>query len=305
MESFQGNYLTDKDAISVYCGSGSAATIKLSENSLTLTKDGSPTVIDLTAPANDELGKLVTVINTIADWNATLLGKSSAASKDNMADLLEASCLLEANSQTLKILMDDVENFPSTYDADDKRDAVDLEEERIERITHDFFYSKAFDMKMSGSGKSRIFPSVLPNILTVTAVYIWGVEIDSSLWTNDTRSIFLDLESTGGSWAEFRHLQREWGSDVLFPKGHENVRIVGTYGWSSCPREIRLAAAMMVMDRFDETLYDHWREGAFGVGGDFSYQNPKRVHTGILKVDRILSDYIRKRPLLSTTGSFA
>ncbi len=61
---------------------------------------------------------------------------------------------------------------------------------------------------------------------------------------------------------------------------------------------------MMVMDRFDETLYDHWREGQFGIGGDVSYNNPKRILTGIMAVDRILDRNTRRRPLLSTTGSF-
>lgn len=305
MESFEGNYLTDKNAISVYCGSGSTATIKLAENSLTLTKDGAPTVLDLTAAANDTLTKLVSVINALgADWIAALLGKAAAASKANMADLAEADCLLVANIQILKTLMDDVTNFPDTYDADDKRDAVDLEEEKIETITKDYFYSAAFDIKINGNGKSQIFVNFYPDILTVTNVYVWAIEIDSALWTYDTRSVFLDFESAGGAWADFRALLKDWGSNVLFPRGTENVRIVGTRGQSSCPKEIRRAAAMLVMDRFDETLYDHWREGQFGVGGDMSYNNPKRIHTGIMAVDRILDRYTQRRPLLSTTGSF-
>jgi hypothetical protein len=305
MESFAGNILTDKNAISVYCGSGTTATVKLEENTLTLDKNGSPTALDLTQEANDTLSELVTVINALgADWSATLLGKGSAASKDNMADFPETSCLLETNAQTLKTLMDDVINFPAGYDADDKREAVQLEEERIEKITHDFFYSKAFDIKINGNGKDQIFIPFMANVLTVTALYVWGISIDSAIWTYSERSVLLDLESSGGGWAEFRHLLKEWGSSVLFPRGLKNVRIVGTCGWSSCPMDIRKAAAMMVMDGFDETLYDHWRAGSLSLGGDVSYSNPKRVHTGILPVDRILDRYVRRRPMMSTTGSF-
>lgn len=304
MESFAGNYLTDKEAISVYCSAGTTATVKLVENSLTLTKDGAPTVLDLNQAANDTLTKLVAVINALgAGWTAMLLGKAAAASKENMVDLAEVDCLLVANIQTLKTLMDDVTNFPDTYDADDKRDDVDLEEEKIETITKDFFYSAAFDIEINGNGKSQLFLNFQSDILTITNLYIWAIEIDSALWTYNARSVYVDLESSG-SWADFRSLLKEWGSNVLFPRGTKNVRIVGTRGWSSCPREIRRAAAMLVMDHYDETLYDHWREGQFGVGGDVSYNNPKRIHTGIMAVDRILDRYIRRRPLLSTTGSF-
>lgn len=305
MESFEGNYLTDKNALSVFCSAGSTATIKLVENTLTLTKDGAPSVLDLTAAANNTLTKLVDVITALGGgWTAALLGKAAAASENNMADLAEADCLLVANIQTLKTLMGDVTNFPDTYDADDKREAVDLEEEKIEKLTKDFFYSAAFDIKMNGNGKSKLFLNFQPDILTVTAVYVWEITIDSVLWTYDTRSVFLDLDSAGGGWADFRALLKEWGENVLFPRGMKNVRIVGTRGWSSCPREIRQAASMMVMDRFDETLYDHWREGQFGIGGDVSYNNPKRILTGIMAVDRILDRNTRRRPSLSTTGSF-
>lgn len=304
MESFAGNYLTDKNAITVYCSAGTTATVKLSTNTLTLNKDGSPTNLDLTQAANDTLTKLVGVINALGSgWTATLLGKEATASKDNMVDFPETNCLLIANAQTLKTLVDDVTNFPSGYVTIDKREAIQLEEERIERITHDFFYSKAFDVKLNGNGKNQIFLPFRPDVLSVTYVYIWAISLDSALWTYDKRSVFQNLETSGGSWAELRHLLKEWGSSALFPPGKMNVRIVGTYGWSSCPKDIRSAAAMMIMDRFDETLYDHWREGSFGIGGDMSYNNPKRTHTGILKVDRILDRYVRRRPLLSATGS--
>lgn len=303
MESFAGNYLTDKNALSVYCGAGTTATVKLSENSLTLTKDGAPTVIDLTAIANDTLVELVAVINALPDWSATLLGKGNTASKDNMADFSEVSCLLEANAQTLKTLMDDVTNFPAGTDPDDKREKIQLAEEKIDRVTHDFFYAKAFDISMNGNGKDEIFVPFVPDLLTVTAIYVWAIEIDSILYTNNNRSVFLNLETSGGGWAEFRALLREWGTSVLFPSGMKNIRIIGTHGWSSCPREIREAAAMIVMDGYDETLYDHWREGSFGIGGDISYNNPRRIYTGILVVDRILDRYVRRRPMLRTTGS--
>lgn len=302
MESFAGNYLTDKNAISIYNDGATTATVKLSENILTLTKDGVPQTIDLTQEANDTLQKLVTVINALGGgWTATLLSFGSRASKDNMADIEEINCLGSDNLQILKTLFSDVSNWPSAYVAFQKKEKVDDAEEQIERITRDYFYANSFDVKLNGNGKDRIFFHFQSSILSVTSILVFGISIDSDLYTFDERSVFLDMTTATASWAEWRALKKELSTEVLFPAGDKNIQIQGTRGWSSCPGEIRKCAKIIIEDEFDETLYDHWREGVLSVGGDYRYQNPRRIHTGIMKADVILSRYIRKRPTLATT----
>lgn len=306
-ESFAGNYLTDEDGLSIYNedAGASSAVLSLSGNILTLKKDGVPQTLDLAEADKDTLQELVTAINALAgDWKATLLGVSTRASKDNVVDQAEINCLGSGNAVTLKTLFSDVTNWPDDYETVQKKQLVVDKEEEIERITKDFFYSKAFDLELDGNGKDRIFLNLFKDILSVTALYVYGIEIDSTLWTFDKYSVFLDTTTVIGTWVEWRMLKSELGTTVLFPAGDKNVRIVGTYGWSSCPRDIRLCAKILIEDNFDESLYDHWRAGSFSIGGDYSYTNPSPVYTGIMKADRILYRYKRRRPLLATTRSY-
>lgn len=305
-ESFAGNYLTDEDGLSVLNGDAgaSSATVLLSGNILTLKKDGVPQTLNLEEAEKDTLQELVVAINALGSgWTATLLGVSSRASKNNVVDQAEVNCLGSDNAVILKTLFSDVTNWPAEYETIQKKQLVSDKEEEIERITKDFFYTKAFDLKLDGNGKDRIFLQLFKDILSVSALYVYGIEIDSTLYTFDAHSVFLDTTTVIGSWVEWRILKKELETEVLFPAGDRNVRIVGTYGWSSCPRDIRSCAKILIEDGFDESLYDHWRAGSFSIGGDYSYTNPSRVYTGIMKADRILERYRRKRPLLATTRS--
>jgi len=294
-ESYQGNYLSDEDALSVYCDAGATATIKLVSNTLTLTKDGTPTAIDLTQDANDTLGELVAVINALENWNATLLGISTKASKDLLVDMVETSCLLIANAQTLKTIEQDVSNWTTAWVAIQKKQLIQEEEALLEKITHDFFYPKAFIRELDGNNKNRLFLGFIPNILSVTKIEIYGVEINTSYWTHDEYSVYIDLENVAAGQAELKRLLKETEIYALFPRGIKNIRVTGTYGWNSCPHEIRRAVIMMIEEFNDPTLYDHWIKGSQSVGKDFSYTNPEKVYTGIVKVDQILKRYIRKR----------
>lgn len=294
-ESYQGNYLSDEDALSVYCASGSTATIKLSGNTLTLTKDGTPTALDLTQDANDTLGELVNVINAIDQWSAALLGITSRASKDLLVDIAETNCLLIANIQTLKTIEQDVSNWTSGWIALQKRQLIQEQEALLEKITRDLFYSKAFVRELSGNNKDRLFIGLTPDILTVTQIELYGVTLDSSYWTYDKNSVFIDLETAAVSQAELKRLLKETEIYALFPRGINNIRVTGTYGSSSCPREIRRAIVMMIEDFNNPALYDHWIKGSQSIGKDFSYKNPNKVYTGIMKVDRILDRYMKKK----------
>ena len=294
-ESYQGNYLSDEDALSVYCESGSTATIELSGKNLTLTKDGAPTVINITQAEMDTLGELVTAINALEDWNATLLGISTKASKDLLVDMIETNCLLIENIQTLKTIEQDVSNWNSAWVAIQKKQLIQEQEALLEKITRDYFYSKAFIRELNGNNKDRLFLGFIPDILSVTKIELYGVELNSSYWTYDKNSVFIDLEHAAVSQADLKRLLKETEVYALFPRGINNVRVTGTYGSSSCPREIRSAIAMMIEEFNDPTLYDHWIKGSQSVGKDFSYTNPNKVYTGIVNVDRILARNIKKK----------
>ena len=105
-KSFKGISASEieADALSLYAIDGSAATVVKSGDTLTLSKTGGTgagaDAIDLTDPLYDTLGELATYINAKTGWVANLIGWSSASSTD-LKNVASASCLLEANVQTL------------------------------------------------------------------------------------------------------------------------------------------------------------------------------------------------------------
>lgn len=301
-DSYAGNIMTDLASISAYCDliGAVSATIAVSGNIMTLTIDGVDETIDLSVPAN--MTALVVAINALTGWSAELLCRSTKDVKDQIADFAATNALGSSNVVTIRRLFDDVSNWPDAYEVYDKQDIVEEEEENIERITKDFFYAKAFNININGNGQDQIFFNFLQDCLSVSAVNISDVSVNSDLWTFNKRSVYLDTSTATGSLAEYRHLLKTLESASLFPKGLQNVNIVGTKGWAICPSEVRKACRMMIEDRFDSTLYDHWREGSLSIGGDINYNNPRVIYTTIMKVDQILSRYIRRRVSLRTTG---
>lgn len=292
-ESYQGNYLTDDDALSVYCDAVTSAMVKLSGNTLTLTKDETPTELDLTDTKYDTLLKLVAEINKLEGWNATLLGVSARAST-LLADKEEAGCLGADNAQSLKTIEQDVSNWPAAWETVQQRRLVEEIEALVEKITHDYFYEKGFVTELDGNSKDRLFLGLTPDILSVASVEIYGTAIDPSFWTYDKN--FVHISHIAASQAELSLLLKEAGIYKLFPRGIKNIRVIGTYGANACPLEIRRAVAMMIEDVHNPILYDHWIKGSESIGGgDFRYTNPEKVYTGIIRVDQILKRHIKRK----------
>jgi len=292
-ESYEGNYLTDDDALSVYCDAVTSAMVKLSINTLTLTKDGTPTELDLKNTQYDTLTKLVTEINKLDDWVATLLGASTTAST-LLADREETDCLGADNAQSLKSIEQEVSNWPAAWEAAQKRRLVEEVEALVEKITHDYFYEKAFVAESDGNSKDRLFLGLMPDILSVTSIEVYGVSMDPLFWTCDKNSVHISHIAV--SQAEFKHLLRETGVYRLFPRGIKNIRVTGACGASSCPHDIRRAVVMMIEDIHNPILHSHWIKGSESIGGgDFRYTNPEKVYTGIIAVDRILKRHVKRK----------
>jgi len=97
--------------------------------------------------------------------------------------------------------------------------------------------------------------------------------------------------------AELHYLTDET-CDGVFPKGTKNVKITGTYGWSSCPAGIKQAAVILCRHENDETLYTAYSDLDSERLGDYSYSRKEKYLTGILEADRLLKNYIRKKPIL-------
>lgn len=187
--------------------------------------------------------------------------------------------------------------------AADRQKVINRAEQLIENITDDFFYAKAFTVYRDGNGNDRLFVGLIPDIISVTAVLISGITLISDWYTNDVDSIYLDPEAVTGSSDDLPELHLRLKYKVkLFPKGMGNIKITGTYGWSSVPAAIEKAAIILCRAENDSTLYSSHEVGLKSEKlGDYSYTMADAAvskSTGIDAVDKLLKHYIRHKPML-------
>jgi len=200
----------------------------------------------------------------------------------------------------------DISSWPSGCDADCKSKIIDFAEQLIEKITGTHFYEKAFDIKVNGNNKNRIFLPLHANIISVSAVYVCGYELDPTWYGFDESSVYLDLCKSGVALSEYYYVLTQETEEGLFPRGYNNIRIVGTYGYSTVPEPIKKAVIYLI---------DAINDGSFSAAGmfesekigDYSYKigiegySKKGIYTGIPKVDVILRAYMKqKKPVLQT-----
>ena len=94
------------------------------------------------------------------------------------------------------------------------------------------------------------------------------------------------------------HLRLKY-KEVLFPDGVSNIKVTGTYGWTTCPAAIKQAVVMLCRNRNDPTLYTVYGGFSSEKLGDYSYTiNKKKLVSGIEEVDKLLEGYIRKKPMM-------
>lgn len=185
----------------------------------------------------------------------------------------------------------------------DRQETIDRAEQLIENITRDYFYSKAFAMYFDGNANDKLFLGLTPDILTVTEILISGIALGTSWWTYNTDSVYLDPEaSTGDELPEL--LLRLKYKRKIFPRGMGNIKITGTYGWPSRPVAIKRAAIILCRYENDDTLYTvHTGNLKSEKLGDYSYTladgaGAENNLTGIDEVDKLIGNYIRRKPIM-------
>jgi len=187
----------------------------------------------------------------------------------------------------------------------DRQEIINRVEQNIERITKDYFYSKSFVIYIDGNSNDRLFLGLIPDVLTVTEIKISGVELPDSWWTSDVNSVYLDPEAVTGDEDDLPELYLRLSyKHRLFPKGMGNIKVTGTYGWSSTPPAIKQAAIILASSENDSTLYPGYSSTLKSEKiGDYAYtlaDIDMKSSTGIESADKLLRNYIRKKPMLST-----
>lgn len=191
----------------------------------------------------------------------------------------------------------DIDNWPGAYGDAEKADALARMEELVEKVTGDLFYSADFDVFVDGNGKDRLNVGLKPSILTVTSIEIAAIVLSSDYWNYDKTFVYRDPEAVT-SEVELRWLLKQYKTEGLFPAGINNIEIIGTYGWTTTPQNIKEAMIVLCRDDNDGTLYTHYMEGEESFGG-YTYNRKGKLWTGVKEADDLLGKFIKRVPMMS------
>lgn len=187
----------------------------------------------------------------------------------------------------------------SGSDTAERQEIIDRAEQLIEQVAKDYFYSKAFSMYFNGNANDKLFLGLVPDILTVTEILISGVALSASWWTYNTDSVYLDPEAATGDELPELLLRLKYKRKI-FPRGMGNIKITGTYGWSSCPVAIKRAAIILCRFENDETLYTKYDDVSSEKIDEYQFVRgvAKKYLTGVQEADRLIRNYIRNKPVM-------
>jgi len=93
-----------------------------------------------------------------------------------------------------------IDNWPSGITAEEQQEIIDKVEQIIDKVTETKWGGEALDIKLNGNNKNRLFLPLANDIITVTHVYISCIELDSSWYTWDINSIYLDPCIADSMW---------------------------------------------------------------------------------------------------------
>lgn len=199
----------------------------------------------------------------------------------------------------------DITSWPSGTLAAEKVKIIAFAEELVDKILGRVFYAQPFRLKLNGNGKNRLMLPTYEDIITISQIKLDGIELDPSWWTHDENSIYLDLTASGTytsgyPWAEYYYRLSEADERGIFPRGYNNVEVIGTKGDSTVPQPI-VEAIVKLIDRINDGTF--WTAGLFKSEtiGDYSYTQglegyvKQGVLTGFPEVDRILRHYIKQK----------
>jgi len=93
-----------------------------------------------------------------------------------------------------------IDNWPSGITAEEQQEIIDKVEQIIDKVTETKWGGEALDIKLNGNNKNRLFLPLANDIITVTHVYISCIELDSSWYTWDVNSIYLDPCIADSMW---------------------------------------------------------------------------------------------------------
>jgi hypothetical protein len=197
------------------------------------------------------------------------------------------------------ICADDIENWPSGTEDDEKLATIEKMEALIEKVTKTHFYPKTFDIAINGNNKNRLFLPLSANILSVTAVYLYGILMDSSWYAWDHNSIFINPDAQTDVELAYRLHRVE--AAALFPHGYNNVRVIGLYGEADVPSWVKQVAGILIEDHNDPHIYAHAMLQSERIG-NYAYSMGSaglaEYPTGVVEADKWLRRFRRGKAII-------
>ena len=146
-------------------------------------------------------------------------------------------------------------------------------------------------------------------------VYTLADALPATLTISDTVSIIYNWDYNTNSIYRNPILTHHEPGDLMepyefftcdrFPKGKRNIEVWGTYGWRSCPKQIKDACIVLIKFDNDSTLYNSYSYGMKSEKlGDYSYtrddsgQKSYKTLTGVAEADKKIKRYLIRKPKL-------
>lgn len=176
--------------------------------------------------------------------------------------------------------------------------------QRFDDLTSDHFESETLTLELDGDGTTRI---LLPRRCTaLTTVKTRDQAGTLTLQASTAYRLHSSLDSTGSKriygsldWIDLVPLSGGLVSTVDgpygWPCGPQTVQVVGTFGWTTCPTDVKRAVALMVYDHF-KPISDQTRRAEGWVINGISYTRSV-TGTGLPEVDAVIDDYRRDTDL--------
>lgn len=174
------------------------------------------------------------------------------------------------------ITADDIDNFPDGLTTAEKLAIIDDVENRVELITHDYFYPKTFLDLLNGNGRDRLFLSIRQKILSVNYLAISNIALSTIDKTGSnisgtagdytvTLTISVTADYYKNNYLGIKYASEQvnnlWGSRIL------GNTATGDNGKSDFTLEQPLKAALIEADVV--SIITNW-----GYDDDCIYRNP-------------------------------
>jgi len=172
-------------------------------------------------------------------------------------------------------------------------------EAMIDEICEDIFYSKNATHYFDGLGNVKLFfsPKVKARLLTITSVKELDLDgstvLDTFVENTDYKAYPFYLETARSFSGDTP--RRRFGTGGRWPKGQKNIQIIGAWGHSAVPADIKRATILLTLERLkpgstnqtpSEIMQSGW--GDFQVTFKSGSGIVSGQETGLVEVDRLL-----------------